>query len=226
MKILEIITLLDAYPKWKDYQEYCKFQEKHENKAAQQAALKMLEETKHWNLAQRAEFVEFLVKHTFNGREFDKFLCSYLFERQLILPTLTEISERNPKDVETLKMLYAFTHDPVFLHKILEISPDDLFALSHKISNIQEGFYYDCHHLPDYFLGEPSNCRAGIETYRELCSKYEQLTKKSTYSENTEKYIELTINYLEWRESDTENFVEWAKLNNKRYDSGVKTFYG
>lgn len=201
---------------WTDYADYCFAREKGLRKEAFIHLNKFLKLTEHWTSTKKIEFIKFLFSYFDTVDEADYGPFPQPLSEKLIKPALAKWCENEKFDATPFRWYGKYYHSEEHLLKALEINPEDDLARQTILGWWTYEIYYAVHHLPNYYIGEPSY---DIKLAEKVRAQILLLTKselREYWIKELEEDLELVKNYIEWKDSGHFDFEKWGRENNKQ----------
>lgn len=211
--------------KWTDYANYCFDREKGLRKSAFNYLEKFLKSTETWTLEDKIEFAKFLFPFFENVEDADYGPFPQPLNEKLIKPTLASWCEIEQIDNNPFRWFGSYYGSEEHLFKALELNPTDDLTRQVLIKRWTYNIYHSVHHLPEYYIGDPSDDIKLGEKAQEQIEKLTTLELREYWTKYLEEDLEFVRNYIEWKVSQHSNFEKWGQENNKKVDRGTITFY-
>ena len=196
-------------------------------KAAFQHLAAFLAQAITWDLDKRIEFVSFLFLFCETVEDADYGPLPHPLSERLVKPTLLDWCAREQRDARPFRWYGRSYRDRTFLLRALELNPADDVARETLLGWWLYSLYYSVHHLPDGYIGNPTDDLALGDLVREHISKLTSTERRIYWTQEWEEDLELVRNYVAWRASGHPNLVQWGTGQGKRvsYDLGATYYY-
>ena len=237
-----VAALASSNAEWADYAAYCTDRERGLRRPAFQHLDCFLVIAQSWTVDERKEFVNWLCMRLAEFGESDGYgLIPRPLVDQLIFPTLGEWAEVESKDATPCRWLGLFfggvaysgmraglSHGTIdaysHLRAALERDPFEQLARVRVIEMLVGDAEYSCHHLPDYYIGDP----AGDSTRLAEASKHLTLVRdrehKNRLQSELDHVAQLIDDWVSFTDSGEPDFNQWCVDRGRTYQ-WIKSFY-
>ncbi|MEQ9379730.1 MAG: hypothetical protein RJP95_02620 [Pirellulales bacterium] len=214
--ILAVADSIAHESRWSDFAEYCRLREKGLRKKALASIDNLITAADSWPTNERRRFVTWIIEAQQRLPEVHQLIVTPL-QRKLIEPTLDEWSHAHPGDPIPKRLLGLATGNVDCFQQALDLAPDDDISRFRIISRLVYDVDYQCHHLPDYFIGEPSKALDDLNVARDLSKLF---VDKSIAESLADEFTELTNKVNDWvvfQSSHQKSFAGWCDDNKRNY---------
>lgn len=176
------------------------------------------------SLPARELSLQILTLHS-QTREAHQFLAQPLLAR-FLLPTLQTWIDGEPTAHAPLRWLGLLQNDGDLLRRALATASDDV-AVRYRLIDFALGAAdYAMHHLDEgFFIGEPAEARAALETVTQLV---EEAPDARPYVRHTEEAVQLAAmlnDWLAYSAAPEGSFVDWCIERQRPYAWAKKYYY-
>lgn len=211
---------------WVNYANYCLDREKGLRKQAFQQLDHFLKLAARWTIEQQRDFVQFLFPFMETVQDADYGPFPQLLSEQLVKPILEKWCETEQKDGRPFRWYGTYYRSQEYLLKALEIDPADDTAREVILKRWTDSMNYSLHHLPEYYIGDPSEDIEFAEKIKLQISQLATVSQQQYWINILETDMELVRNYMDWQVSGHKNFEKWGEENNRKTGYGtVQTYY-
>ena len=194
------------------YAQYCVLREKGLRKQAFKQLNAFIEIAKDWGLNQRYEFVERLYLIQDNNRNRYDLIPHPLYS-VIVEPTVVAWVKENPSDPSGYRWLGGREN----WRKAILLNKEEQIARVRLIEQIIYYAYFSTHHLPEGFIGSPSEELLGLNEANILLDGLENDKLKIKFSDEIKDCMELIQAYREYEKSTyVGTFEAWANLYDRR----------
>lgn len=224
--LLTVAKAASENSEWKDYAEYCIDREKGLRKQAFKKLAEFLKSTNNWTLDQKIDFAKFLFPFFENVQDADYGPFTQPLSDKLIKPTLEEWCEIEIIDNRPFRWFGKYYRSEEHLFRAIELNPKDDLARETILNWWTYSIYYSIHHLPEGYIGNPSEDLKLAEKIEEQISKLTDDSRKEYWTKELNEDLEIIENYVEWKNSGHTDFAKWGKENNKKVGYNLtRTYY-
>lgn len=210
---------------WVNYANYCFDREKGLRKQAFQQLDHFLKLTDGWTIEQQREFVQFLFPFMETVQDADYGPFPQLLSERLVRPVLEKWCETEQKDARPFRWYGTYYRSQEYLFKALEIDPADDMAREIILKRWTDNINYSLHHLPEYYIGDPSEDLKLAEKIELQISELAAFSRQQYWINILESDMELVRNYMDWQASAHNNFEKWGQENNRKTGYGTTPTY-
>lgn len=210
--LLSFAQEIESNSELADYAKYCVLREKGLRKEAFSNLNRFIGSAVTWPLSKRYAFVDllFTVQHG-NSNIYD--LMPQPLLKRLVEPTLQQWVQANPEDPSG----YRWLGDEENWRIALSLDENDQISLVRLVERLIYNSYFSTHHLPDGYIGNPSEDMMELNEALGLLPKIQDQSLKDKLARELGDYKELVENYLQYSKSRfVGSFERWADLYSKR----------
>ena len=215
--LLAVSESLGHEPSWSLFAKYCKLREQGLRKAALASIEEFITDASAWSDAERRRFVTWLYDTQIRLPRVHQLIVEPL-RKKLVLPTLERWQRDDPSNAVALRLLGSATANCEYFEEALEIDPSDDYCRYRLVEILLREVEYQCHHLPDYFIGELPTATQDLATARELVAGF---TENAIAESFAPAFDDLTNKINDWQsflDSGQESFADWCVANNRQYN--------
>lgn len=203
-------------PDWTEYANYCFAREKGLRKEAFKCLDNFLRAADNWTYDEKIEFVKFLFPYFETVEEADYGPFPQPLSKRLVKPTLEYWCEKENTDERPFRWYGRYYGSEEHLFKALELNPKDDIARQKLLTWWTYNIYYSIHHLPQGYIGDPSDDLELAEKVKYHIDKLTDPILRKKWTSGLEEDLEIIKHYIEWKQSGHPNLEQWGKENNKR----------
>lgn len=227
---------------WTDYAQYCCDREGGLRRRAFQHLERFLGRAKSWSFDDRSEFANWLCLRIAEFGESDS--CGLIplpLAEQLVVPTLREWAAREATNSLPCRWLGMFFSGVVYpgLRAGLSKSADDAFSLLREalhrnpnddvarirlIEMIIGDAEFSCHHLPDYYIGEPKEDLAALAEAVELLFGVTDPAQNARLQSELDHVSQLIDDWIRCTDAGNSDFNQWCIDRGRTY-RWIKAYY-
>lgn len=212
-------------PLWSDYSDFCLLREKGLRKQSFVKLGEFINSFKSFTFEQKKEFASVICELAENVEEAHYGPLPNQISVEL-KDVLLAWAEKDFRDGRPFRWLAKFFHKFEYLDKALDINPQDDKARIFLINSLISEIWDSTHHLPDFYIGEPDENLQKGRLAKQHIEKLTDNKQRDYWKQELETELELVESYVNWKNSgNTIDFQNWAKQNQKKYDSGITAYY-
>lgn len=225
----------DAVPEWSEFAAYCRNRESGLRRRAFDHLNHFILVAKQWPYERRKSFVDWLCSCLAAFYESDGYgLAPQPLVTQIIEPTLNEWMTREVLDSTPCRWAGMFFSGVAYgalraglgnstnaaidhLREALRRNSADVVARIRLIELINGDVEFNCHHLPEYYIGNPNDDSVRLNESRLLLADVTPQTEQDRLRTEIEQ-IETLVN--DWMTCQAENemdFDQWCTSHGRKY---------
>lgn len=227
---------------WADYAAYCTDRERGLRRSAFQNLEQFLATARWWSFDDRRGFVNWLCLQLVEFREIDCYgLIPQPLVSQLIKPTLEEWANRDLADARPHRWLGLFfagvaysgvraglcqSPDDAYSHlrAALARCPNDQLARVRAIDILIGDAEYSCHHLPDYYIGDPADDATRLAEAKEHLTYVTDSEHKALLQSELNDVSQLIKDWVSFKNAGESDFKQWCSDRGRKYQ-WVRAYY-
>jgi hypothetical protein len=232
----------DKIPEWSDFTAYCRNRERGLRKNAFAELNRFIIVAKQWPLESRKSFVDWLCSCLAAFRESDGYgLAPQPLVTQIIEPTLKEWMTREILDSTPCRWAGMFFSGVAYgalraglanstnaaeehLREALRRNSADSLARVRLIELLLGDVEFNCHHLPEYYIGEPNDDMVRLNEARDLLASVMPHVEQGRLRGEIEHVTLLVHDWISWRSENDKPFDEWCAAHGRKY-KWCRTYY-
>jgi hypothetical protein len=224
--LLEVAdALVERDVRLEPYAKYCQLREQGLRKQAFDALRAFTASFSDWPLDEQIRLVDWLLQLRRANPDVHNLFPHPVLERA-IRPTLEAWAESRPDDSAPHRWRGIIFQEPSALEDALRLNPaDDLARLAlvdWRIGHI----YFATHHIPDYFIGNPSEILEYANETHSLLDALEDDQRGRALREDLEWYEELVRLWVEYgKEERAADFVAYCAERRFQFAPSVTVYY-
>lgn len=206
--LLDVAEAAEQWPRLARYAEYCRLREQGLRKPAFQAIRTFIAEAQGWPLAERTEFVDWILTIAFHEREIYD-LIPHPLRQDLIEPTLREWRSSEPDHPAP----YRWSAPGPDLLRAIELDPHEQIARLRYLDSLAERVNYGAHELPygAPYLGDPDQDLGDVIRGELLARGIIDDARRSEFLEYLQSRRALLESYREYLDLRSgASFADWA----------------
>ena len=211
-------------PQWQLFADYCQFRERGLRKLALEATAKLVSVADEWPTNDRRRFSNWIYETHLRLPEVHQLIVAPLL-KGLLIPTLEEWAVAETDNAVPRRWLGFATRNHEHFSAALSLDAGDDVSRDRLVCRDLADVEYQCHHLPEHFIGEPQDAIA-------ILSRVEQMAKGFKDSriapELLEDFGELASKVNDWisflAEAEDVSFADWCAEKGRKYH-WIQHFY-
>lgn len=225
----------DAIPEWSDFAAYCRNRESGLRRRAFDHMNRFIAVAKQWPFESRKSFVDWLCSSLAAFYESDGYgLAPQPLVTQIIEPTLNEWMTREVLDSTPCRWAGLFFSGVAYgalraglgnstdaavehLREALRRNSLDVMARVRLIELINGDVEFNCHHLPEYYIGDPAGDSVRLNESRELLAGVTPQAEQDRLRNETEQIATLVHDWMTCRSENEMEFVQWCAAHGRKY---------
>lgn len=193
------------------YAKYCIKREKGLRKQAFQDLNNFISSALGWPLEKRFQFVDLLL-HVLNENNDIYDLIPQPLDSRIVQPTLLEWIKVNPDDPASYRWLGKEDN----WRKALMLDRSEQISRIRLIKHLIYCSYFSTHHLPEGYIGNPSEDLMGLNEAKGLLTELSDQVLQNKLLNEINHYRALVKSYYDYEQSKSKtSFEKWAN-DNKR----------
>ena len=178
---------------------------------------RLIADASSWPSFERRRFVAWIYDTQEQLPEVHQLIVETL-RQKLILPALEDWHAEVSGNSTPTRLLGMATGKVEYFEDALKLDADDDYSRYRLVSRLLYDVDFQCHHLPDYFIGEPAKALDDLKTARDLANQFRDSEIKDSL---VAEFTELTSMVIDWNsfvESSHDSFAGWCDANNRNYN--------
>ena len=160
--LLGIAESIAGEEMWQHFADYCRLREKGLRKQALKSLAQLIADAKNWPPVERRRFSNWIFGVHLRHSAVHQLIATPL-SQQLLIPTLKEWAGCEAENSTPRRLLGLATGDQQHFSDALVLNPQDDVSRYYLVLRDLADVDFQCHHLPDEFIGEPSEAIAILD---------------------------------------------------------------
>jgi len=210
-------------PRWNSFARYCLLREQGLRPQALQSIAQLIADAASWEDDDRRRFADWIYATALRNPEVHQLIPTPL-NRQLLVPTLQQWAASDSSNAIPQRWLGFATGNPEHFSNAIAIDPTDDISRYRLVSLELYDVDYQCHHLPDEFIGEVVTAISTLDHARAMAADFSNPEIAATLEE---EFSELYGKVRDWQafvSSGGESFADWCIANGRDYQ-WVQAYY-
>lgn len=232
----------NAIPPLSDFGAYCRDRERGLRKSAFDHLDRFIKEAKQWPFGTRKGFVDWLCSCLAAFSDSDGYgLAPKPLVTEIIEPTLGEWMTREVHDSTPCRWAGMFFSGVAYgalraglvnstnaakehLHEAIRRNSGDRVARVRLIELIIGDIEFNCHHLPEYYLGDPNDDLLQLNEGRELLASVTPQAEHERLRGEIEHVAMLVSDWIRCKSENETDFEQWCAAHGRKY-KWCRTYY-
>lgn len=201
---------------WKLFAQYCRLREQGLRPQALQAIAQLIAEAASWDDNARRRFADWIFSTSLLYPEVHQLIPTPLKE-QLLIPTLREWAASEPSNAIPERWLGFATADDQHFSNALSLDAADDISRYRLVSRDLADVDYQCHHLPEYFIGEIQTAINTLDGAKSMTAGFSNPDIARTLEDD---FAELSGKVRDWQAfqaSGGNSFSDWCIAHGREY---------
>ncbi len=209
---------------WRSFADYCSLREKGLRKQALASIDRLICQSADWTDEERRRFTNWIYETHLGSPEVHQLIVTPL-NQQLLIPTLETWIADDPANATPRRWLGFATGNYTHFTEALSRNPKDDISRYRLAWGHLDDVDYQCHHLPEYFIGDPADALKLLDDARDLCKCFCDPRLMPSLE------VKLTILYgkvndwITFQESGGNSFSDWCRKNDRAYEWVSAIYY-
>jgi len=208
---------------WFLFARYCRLREQGLRPQALQAITELIADAAGWSDKARRQFADWIYSTSLRNPEVHQLIPTTLNQR-LLVPTLQLWAASEPSNATPERWLGFASADHQHFSNALSLDSTDDVSRYRLVSRDLADVDHQCHHLPQYFIGEIDSAITTLDRAKALAADFSNPDIASTLEED---FIELYGQVRDWQEfqaSGADSFSDWCIASGRDY-RWLKAYY-
>ena len=210
-------------PQWARFAEYCRLREQGLRPQAMESITELIAEAARWSDNSRRLFADWIYSTSMRNPEVHQLIPTPL-NQQLLVPTLHEWAAAEPSLAIPERWLGFATADHQHFSNALAIDSTDDVSRYRLVSRDIADVDYQCHHLPNYFIGEINTAITTLDRAKGMAADFANPNIAPTLKEDFDELYGKVRDWQAFQESDGDSFADWCRANDRDY-RWLKAYY-
>ena len=198
-----------------EYSEYLINQEKGLRKLALRHLSMFLDAFKEWTVSDKRNFSDWILST--DQTNLSHLLLPHPLKNSAIKSCLIEWIANEPQNPIPRKWFGVYFHDLQSLEMARSLDPDDDLSRSKLASFILGDMDFACHHLPDYFIGDPVSVLNLSASVSDIISEIKNDDLRKYYADDLQLTSAMIHDWIECQSIAEENFAQWCINQGRKY---------
>ena len=221
--LISVADSISGEPEWSDFAAYCRLRERGLRKDALASIDRFMKLALSWPVPERRRFVTWLYDTQQSVPQVHQLVIQPLRCR-FALPTLEAWSLSEPSNSVVWRLLGTATANTEHFGTALDLDPADNYSRFQIILRLLQNVSHQCHHLPDYFIGEPVEALQDLATAQAMASEFVDTSIPEALASDIQDLQNKINDWQTFLATGEESFSAWCSNNNRSY-TWCKAYY-
>ena len=221
--LLAVAESISAEPRWQEFFDYCTLREKGLRKQALASIERLISQSSEWPSSDRRRFANWIYQTHLSFPNVHQLIVTPLNQR-LLIPTLESWITDEPENATPRRWLAFATGDHSHFSDALSRDPRDDISRYRLVCRHLGDVDYQCHHLPDYFIGEPIEALGLLDAALDLGLGFGDQRIMPTLADEFADLRSRIKDWITFQATGDPSFSDWCVKNERTYE-WVKAFY-
>lgn len=209
---------------WSLFAQYCRLREQGLRPQALQAITELIAESSGWEDSARNEFAHWIYSTSLSNPEVHQLIPTPL-KMHLLVPTLEQWATSEPSNAIPERWLGFATGDHEHFSNALALDATDDISRCRLVSRDLGDVEHQCHHLPDYFIGEIDIAIMTLDRAKALAADFSNPDIAPTLADEFSELYSKVHDWQAFKESGGDSFADWCAANDRDYQWGKAYYY-
>lgn len=219
---MAVADSISAEPLWCAFADYCTLREKGLRKQALASIERLIRQSSAWSTDERRRFVNWIYETHLRFPDVHQLIVTPLNQR-LLIPTLETWIEDDPTSATPRRWLGFATGDHAHFADALSRNLKDDISRYRLVCRNLGDVDFQCHHLPKYFIDDPSEALQLLDDARDLSAGFCDPRIMPSLEDQFTILTGKVNDWIAFQESQEDSFSDWCRANGRTYD-WVMTF--
>ena len=221
--LLAVAESISTEPRWSLFADYCTLREQGLRKQALASLDQLIGQAKEWSTFERRRFVNWIYETHLTRPRVHQLITNPLSQR-LLIPVLEEWRHSDTTDATPRRWMGFATGDYAHFSEALTLNPQDDISRYRLVCGNLEDVDFQCHHLPEYFIGEPNDAVRLLEEARILSVGFCDPKISPLLLDEFATLNGKVNDWIAFQKTGVDSFSDWCKENGRTY-KWLKAYY-
>lgn len=203
-------------PQWSLFAQYCRLREQGLRPQSLQSIAQLIAEAAGWDDNGRRRFADWIYSTSLRNPEVHQLIPTPL-NQQLLVPTLKQWATSEPSNaIPECWLGFATGNHQHFAHA-LAIDPTDDISRYRLVGRDLADVDYQCHHLPEYFIGEIQTAITTLDRAKEMTAGFSNPDIAPTLEGEFNELYGKVLDWQAFQTSGDDSFAAWCATNGRDY---------
>jgi len=209
---------------WRGFAEYLRLRDRGLRKQSLAAIAQLIEDAARWSTVDRRRFADWIYDTQLRLPDVHQLIVTPL-KQQLLIPTLQEWADSEPANHIPRRWLGFATADHDHFVAALSLCPWDDISRYRLVVRDLGCVDFQCHHLPDFFIGDPHDAISTLNGARELLRGFIDSAIAPPLERDLADLYARVSDWLAFQATDpSASFATWCFENGRDYH-WVRAYY-
>jgi hypothetical protein len=208
---------------WLLFAQYCRLREQGLRPQALRAIADLIAEAAGWSDKARRQFADWIYSTSLRNPEVHQLIPTTL-NQQLLVPTLQQWAASEPSNATPERWLGFASADHLHFSNALSLDSTDDISRFRLISRELADVDHQCHHLPDYFIGEIDTAIMTLDRAKAMAADFSNPDIVLTLEDEFTELYSKVRDWQAFQEAGGASFRDWCIANGHDY-RWLKTYY-
>ncbi len=208
---------------WSLFAQFCRLREQGLRPQALQAITELIAEASDWDDNARNKFADWIYSTSLRNPKVHQLIPTTL-NMQLLVPTLEQWATSEPSNAIPERWLGFATGDHEHFSNALALDATDDISRYRLVSRDLGDVDHQCHHLPDYFIGEIDTAIITLDRAKALTADFSNPEIAPALADEFGELYSKVHDWQTFKESGSDSFADWCAANDRDY-RWVQAYY-
>lgn len=221
--LIAVADSIADQPQWTLFAKYCRLREKGLRQQSLKVIATLIDEAADWTDLARRQFADWIYSTRLRVPEVHQLIPMPL-NQQLLVPTLQEWAASEPSIATPERWLgFATACYQHFSNALSLDATDDVSRYRLVLIDLAD-VDHQCHHLPEYFIGEIDTAIALLDRAKALATGFSNPDVASTLGVEFSELYGKVRDWQTFQASGGDSFADWCIANGRDYH-WLKAYY-
>ena len=221
--LIAVADSITNRPNWNGYEQYCRLREQGLRPQALQSIREFISDTEHWDELDRRQFADWIFSTSLRNPAVHQLIPANL-NQQLLIPTLRQWASSDSRDATPERWLGFAAADCQHFKNALSLNFADDVSRYQLVLRDVDDVDYQCHHLPDYFIGEIGTAIDTLDRARKMAAGFSNPDIAPKLEIEFDRLYDLVGDWKLFQTTDSTSFADWCVANGREYQ-WQRTYY-
>lgn len=221
--LIAVADSIADQPQWILFAQFCRLREKGLRPQSLQAIAELIDEAAGWTDHARRQFTHWIYSTSVRNPEVHQLVPTPL-NQQLLIPTLQEWAASEPSNATPERWLGFATADHQHFSNALSLDSTDDVSRYRLVSRDLADVDHQCHHLPEYFIGEIDTAITLLDRAKALAADFSNPDIAPTFDDDFNELYGKVHDWQAFQASGGDSFADWCIANGRDYH-WLKAYY-
>jgi hypothetical protein len=214
--LIAVADSIADQPQWNLFAQYCRLREQGLRPQALQSISQLIAEAASWDANARRRFADWIYSTRLRNPEVHQLIPTPL-NQQLLIPTLHQWAAVEPSNAVPERWLGFATADYQHFSNALSLDSREDIARYRLVSRDLADVDYQCHHLPEYFIGEIDTALNTLDRAKLMTTGFSNPDIARTLEDDFNELYGKVHDWQAFQVSGGDSFSDWCIANGRDY---------